>query len=84
MLFILFTIDSGLGSQIKSSGENSFAVKLSLQVMGMEPQIIPSIMDKPIPSALDGNKTNFEEKKDSEDSKVQEIKEASTENNSTN
>jgi len=30
------------------------------------------------------NKTNFEEKKDSEDSKVQEIKEASTENNSTN
>ena len=49
------------GSQIKSCGENSFAVKLSEQVIGIDPQIIPSIMGNPRPSAEDGNNTNFEE-----------------------
>jgi len=55
------TIDRALGSQIKFAGENSFAVKLSEQVIGMDPQIMPSIIDKPIPSFLDGNKTYFDE-----------------------
>ena len=38
--------------------ENSFAVKLSEQVIGIAPQIIPSISGRPIPSALDGRRTN--------------------------
>ena len=49
------------GSQINSVGENSFAVKLSEQVIGIDPQIIPSIIGNPRPSAEDGNNTNFEE-----------------------
>ena len=58
---ILFDIDIGSGSQIKFCGENSFEVKLSEQVIGIDPHIIPSIMGKPNPSALDGKRINFEE-----------------------
>ena len=46
---------------MKSGGENSFAVKLSEHEIGIEPQIIPSIIDKPIPSAFEGSNTNLEE-----------------------
>ena len=59
--FIFLIVAWTFGWQIKSGGENSFAVKLSEQVIGIAPHIIPSIIDKPIPSDLDGNKTNFEE-----------------------
>ena len=46
---------------MNSKGENSDAVKLSEHVIGIHPQIIPSIIDKPIPSAFEGNKTNLDE-----------------------
>ena len=46
---------------MNSGGENSFAVKLSEHVIGIEPHIIASIIGKPRPSALDGNNINFEE-----------------------
>ena len=51
-------IDFGSGAQIKSRGRNSFAVSLSEHVIGNAPQIIDSIMGKPIPSAFEGRRTN--------------------------
>ena len=55
-------IDFAFGSQIKSKGENSLAVKLSEQVIGIVPQIMLSIIGNPIPSAEDGNKTYFDDR----------------------
>ena len=55
------SIDFGSGAQIKSRGRNSFAVSLSEHVTGNAPQIIDSIMGKPIPSAFEGRRTNCDE-----------------------
>ena len=54
-------VSTGLVTEIKSDGRNSFAVSLSLQVIGRVPHIIASIIGSPMPSYFDGRNKYFVE-----------------------